>query len=105
MYEEGWASWRVIYIYLGDPPSFTGWNTANWESTGNFVGNTDQRFQLGWLGGWYITDYAEALTEAGDYRVYYIYLDVDGGFTSDQVVLVDNVAINNFKLGAHAPGF
>jgi len=90
--------WAAIYIYLGTPV-FGALPTGSWQSTGNFIGDTEPRFQIGWL-GWYMTDHAGALALAGGLQVEYIYLDLDGGWGQDQVMLVDNIRVNDFILTA-----
>jgi hypothetical protein len=102
MWNDIKSGWDVIYIYLGTPV-FNPLLTNQWVSTGNFVGDTEPRFQIGWL-GWYMTDYAGALALAGEKTVNYVYLDCDGGWGLDQVMLVDNIAVGNFVLSARAPG-
>ena len=66
--------------------------------------NTDARFDIGQLVPQlpYLT-YREVLTALGDLAekpVLYVMLVVDGGWLADQVVLVDHVRINDFKLTA-----
>lgn len=95
--------WDVIYIYLGNPV-FASLPTDQWVNTGNFIGDTEPRFQIGWL-GWYFVNYEDALTLAANKVVNYIYLDCDGGWGQDQVMLIDNIAFNSFILVGRNPGF
>jgi len=90
---------EVMYIYLGNPPSFIGGlPVGTWTPTGNFIGDTVPRFHIDWL-GWYLTDYAGALGLAGDKAIDAICLDLDSGWSgNDQDMLVDNIAINDFIL-------
>jgi len=97
-------SWFVIYIYLGNPPSFIGGLPMNeWTSTGNFIGSMEKRFQIGWF-PWTLADYEGALSLAGELGIYYIYLDLDSGWSgNDQAMLVDNICINNFVNKGNPP--
>jgi len=93
-----------VFVYLGPAPDFTGCNLGTWEESGNLVDNTDARFDIAQLvaGSPYMA-YADALTALGDLAqrpVLYVMLVADGGWLADQVILVDNVRVNNFRLNA-----
>jgi hypothetical protein len=91
------GSVKNIFVYLGDPTSFVG-QTDGWESTGNLIDSTDQRWDTSQLvAGTQVNDYEGALAIAGDLPVVGIQLVVDGGwFFTDgvQQVLVDNIRVN-----------
>jgi hypothetical protein len=95
-----------VFAHIGLPPGFTGCDIGVWKNTGNLMDtdNTDSRFDIGQLVPQlpYLT-YREALDALGnlaDKPVLYVMLVVDGGWLADQVVLVDHVRVNNFKLTA-----
>lgn len=87
---------KNVFVYIGPLPNFTGCVFNSWESTGNFVGATDARFDLSQFGGpWYGT-YAQALSLLGGQVVTGISVAVDAEWImpGNQVVLFDNVTIN-----------
>ena len=89
-----------VFVYFGPFPNFTDCPLNSWQSTGNLIGATDLRFDTSQVGGTFYDSYANALTLVGDKAVLGISLVVDSGWMGSQVVLVDNVAINNFQLRA-----
>ena len=95
-----------VFIYIGLAPEFTGCPADTWSSTGNLIKDADARFEISQLiqenSAVYLT-YEEASSLLGDSAhqpVVYILLVADGGWEEDQVVLVDNVQVNNYKLNA-----
>jgi len=95
-----------VFAHIGPPPGFTGCDIGVWKNTGNLINpdDTDARYDIGELVAQfpYLT-YREALTTLGDLAdkpVLYIMLVVDGGWLADQLVLVDHVRVNSFKLTA-----
>jgi hypothetical protein len=92
-----------VFVYFGPFPNFTGC-PAGWQSTGNLITAPDLRFDTSQVGGTFYDSYANALALVGDKAVLGISLVVDGGWKAPQVVLVDNVTVNNFKLTAKGFG-
>jgi len=93
-----------VFVYLGPTPDFTGCTIGTWEETGNLIGSADARFDISQLvaGSPYMA-YADALTALGtmaERPVLYVMLVADGGWAADQVIIVDNVRVNNFRLTA-----
>jgi len=92
------------------PPVFAGCPAGVWERTGNLIHSTDARFEITELVPElpipYMT-YNEALCTLGDLAdkpVLYVMLITDGGWLANQVILVDNVKVNNFKMTAKGYG-
>ena len=92
-----------VSVYFGPPPSFTGC-PFGWQSTGNLITSTDPRFDtLQVLNGIQSDTYADALKLVGSLPVQSISLIVDSGddltkFPRGQVIQVDDITINNFRL-------
>jgi hypothetical protein len=99
-----------VFVYIGSPPSFTGCRIGVWEQTGNLIDSkdSDARFDIGQLVKQtpYLSykDALAALGDLADQPVLYVMLVVDGGWQTDQLILVDNVRVNNFKLTAKEYG-
>lgn len=98
-----------IHVYIGAPPNFIEGASEEWQSTGNLIGSTDERFDVSQLvGGWSIVTYQDAVEAFGNLEVVGIQLVVDGGwfpaFEEVQSVAFDNVTINNHKLTASGFG-
>jgi hypothetical protein len=91
---DGGATSKNIFVYIGAPPSWTGCTANAWMNTGNMAaaGTIIDASQLG--GGYYAT-WASAQSSFGGYLVTGIQLVADSGWLADQVVNVDNVAINS----------
>ncbi len=95
-----------ILVYIGPPPTFTGCNIGVWENTGNLIDNndTDVRFDINQLvpqtPRMSYKDTVEALGDLVNARVLYVLLVEDSGWLTDEVVLIDNVMVNNFRLAA-----
>lgn len=81
-----------IMVYLGTPPNYDDCVTGAWANTGNLLGTTVDTSQLD--SGTFYDPYATALTKYGDYEVTGIQLVVDGGWSVEQVVDVDNTNID-----------
>ena len=85
---------KNIFAYIGDYPNYTNCVQNEWVSSGDllaagkFVDTTQ-------IGGTFYDTYENALATFGDYEVTGIQLVVDGGFSQEQAVNVDNVMINN----------
>jgi hypothetical protein len=95
-----------IFVYIGPPPGFTGCDMGVWRNISNLIDGNDSeaRFDIGQFMPQmpYLTyrDVLAALGDLSDRPVLYVMLVVDGGWLADQVVLVDDVRVNNFKLSA-----
>jgi hypothetical protein len=105
-----------IHVYLLPQPDFVGCNLPNeWQSTGNLIDSTETLFDVSDLifekspfsqephqgTGPLFMSYSAALHSLGDLAaktVLYVKLIVDGGVTADQVIVIDGMTINNFKL-------
>lgn len=93
-----------VFVYIGPAPEFTACPADAWDITGNLINDTDARFEISQFiqenALTYLT-YQEASSFLGDIAhqsVVYILLVADGGWEEDQVILVDNVQVNNFRL-------
>jgi hypothetical protein len=96
-----------IFVYIGPPPSFTGCDMGVWRNIANLIDGNDSeaRFDIGQLMPQMPSlthrNALAALGDLADRPVLYVMFVVDGGWLADQVVLVDNVRVNNFKLSAN----
>jgi hypothetical protein len=85
-----------VPVYFGPTPSFSGC-ASGWQTTGNFIGSTDARFDLTQFGGPFYGTYADALALVGSAEITDLLLVVDGGWSQsdqEQTVQFDNVKIN-----------
>jgi hypothetical protein len=95
-----------VFVYIGPAPEFTGCPADTWSSTGNLMKEADARFEISQFiqenSSVYLT-YEEAsglLADTAHQPVVYILLVADGGWDEGQVVLVDSVQVNNFRINA-----
>ena len=94
---EAWVtngtSNRKIFFYLGPPPSYTGCASGAYTSSGNLATPTSP-VDASQLGGSYDEPFSQVQASYGDYAVTHVYLDVDGGWYSNQTVDFDNTRVN-----------
>jgi PEP-CTERM motif-containing protein len=98
------------YIYWGTPDgfNFTDPNAGSWANTGNYADPTsdDLRVALNGFGGQNTPNsfetYAQAEAAVGNTEIQYITVDLDGGFTGTQQMLVDNFTVNDESFNAQA---
>ena len=84
------------FAYIGTPPSFTDPGHANFISTGNFMLDfATTHWDLTQFGGPFYGTLAQALALLGTGKVLDVEFVVDGGFTGNQVALVDSFTVNN----------
>jgi hypothetical protein len=86
-----------IFVYIGTPPNFDDPGTNTWQSTGNFIGSTDARYDISQLvAGGQVSTYADALAQLGAAVVTEVDLVVDGGFADadgEQTTLFRNIQV------------
>jgi hypothetical protein len=100
-------AFNEAYVYFGTPGTggtFTDPNNGSPESTGNFAANSDLRVQINGFNGdstgaSYIT-WSDFLSRDGSALVAYITLDLDGGFTGKQQMLVTSFDVTPAAAGA-----
>jgi hypothetical protein len=98
---------KNVFVYIGPAPSFTGCPLSSWQSSGNLIGSTDARFDLGQLGGSQTATYAQALAFLTGKTITGAQLVVDSGwfFTDkEQTLLVRNVLLNTTIVGSTLNG-
>lgn len=91
-----------VFVAIGPSPNFTDC-PADWQSTGNLIGNEDAgRYDFGQFGGSPFTTYSGAPANVTSGEIVGIQLVVDGGWNpnaangedQEQTVLADNTTIN-----------
>lgn len=97
-----------VFVYIGPYPNFVE-SPNGWETTGNLITATDNRYDTSQVGGTFYDTYTGALALVGTWKVLGISLVADSGWFFPptnyvQQILVDNVMVNNFQLIAHGAG-
>ena len=87
-----------VFVYIGPTPNFTGCPSATPQSTGNFIGSTELRWDTSQIGGTFYDTYANAvaLLSAQGAQITDIFLVVDGSWCAgdgSQSVTVDPTVI------------
>jgi hypothetical protein len=98
---------KNVFVYFGPAPSFTGCPLNSWQGTGNLIGSTDARFDLGQLSGSQTATYAQALAFLTGKTITGVQLVVDSGWffaDKEQTVLVRNVLLNTTMVGSTLNG-
>jgi hypothetical protein len=89
---NGTSTWK-IFFYIGPPPSWTGCPSGVYANTGNLASPSspvdDQQ-----LGGSPSDRYSDVQARFGKYGVTHVYVDLEGGWSADQVVDFDNTQVN-----------
>ena len=85
---------RNVFIYWGTHPNFTDC-PVGWNNTGNLIASPDLRYDLSSVGGAFYSTHTDAVNLVGTYTVLRVSVVVDGGFTGDQVALVDAFTVNS----------
>jgi hypothetical protein len=85
---------KNIFAYIGDYPNYTNCEQNQWVSSGDLL-ESGKYLDTSQIGGTFYDTYDNALATYGEYEVTGIQLVVDGGFSQEQAVKVDNVMINN----------
>ena len=89
------SSSEAIYLYYGDPPSFTDCTTSN-QSDLNLTATDDLRVDTTQLvGGTFYDSWAHALQLAGGRSVLRASLVLDSGWGGDQVVTLSSASVND----------
>ena len=91
-----------VRVALGPSPSFTGC-AADWQSTGNLIGNADGgRYDYSVFGGSPYTTYSNAPASVTAGRVVGVFVVVDGSWSAaatggngEQTTLIDNITVNS----------
>jgi hypothetical protein len=90
---NGMGSWK-IFFYIG--PASQGWRgcpAGAYANSGNLATPTST-VDASQLSGPIYEPYADVQAKYGNYAVTAVYLDLDGGWYSDQVVDFDNTQVN-----------
>jgi len=99
------TSGGAAYIYFGTPNG-DGTFSDPGTTTGNYVTSTDIRVECNGLAGCTTTypgtTFADLVAQAGSTGISYVTLDVDGGFTGRQQLLVSEFNVNGNLYGATA---
>lgn len=94
---EAWVSdgtrQSKIFFYIGPAPMYTGCPSGAYANTGNLA-TPDSLVDDSQLGGGPSDAYSSVQANYGRYPVTHVYLDVDGGWYSDQTVDFDNTRVN-----------
>ena len=86
-----------VFVYLGEAPNFTGCAENTWESSGELIGSTEERFDLTQFGGEFYSTNEDLIAQLGDAEILEVTLVADGGWAfedGEQTVLIDNVSVN-----------
>lgn len=83
-----------VFVYFGTAPSFTDCSAAASMTGQNLVGNSDARFDLTQVGGPFYGTYADALALVGTLAVTRTSLDLDSGWSADQVVTLTGAEVD-----------
>jgi hypothetical protein len=89
---------KKIFFYIG--PASQGWTgcpSGVYANTGNLATPTST-VDAGQLGGPLYQPYSDVQARYGNYPVTHVYLDVDGGWQSNQTVDFDNTVVNRNRV-------
>jgi hypothetical protein len=90
---DGTSKWK-IFFFIGPPPSWVGCPSGPpYANSGNLATPTTI-VDASQLSGSGYQPYSEVLARYGNYTVTAVYLDVDGGWQSNQTVDFDNTVVN-----------
>jgi hypothetical protein len=83
-----------LFFYIGPPPSYVGCQSGVYANSGDLASPTSP-VDDSQLGGGFADPYSTVQANYGNYPVSAVYLDMDGGWYSDQTADFDNTQVNS----------